>query len=132
MAKIYTEHNGPMLLRFLTPEDRQLLHANSESYDFNAGEHVIFQRDSEAILYLIEAGRVEVLAGQGVDATRLAVLDAGEVIGEISFLSGARRSPSKTPLSASLSPNASSPCSNKTKSSPPASSTASARSSHSG
>lgn len=92
MPTLYTEYEAPSLLRFLTPDEQQILFAHSESYDFNPGEHIIFQRDSEAILYLIESGKVEVLAGQGADATRLATLEAGEVIGEISFLADQRRS----------------------------------------
>ena len=63
----------------------------TESYGFSSGEHVIFERDTESILYLIEKGRVEVIIHSEDSNKQINTLGEGEIIGEISFLTGKLR-----------------------------------------
>lgn len=92
MLKLYEKFDAPALLRYLTPDDCSLLFASTETYQYSKGEHIIFDEDSEAILYLIEEGRVEILVQQDAQKVSVAKLSAGDIIGELSFLTGLRRS----------------------------------------
>ena len=91
MSKLYQAHHSSPLLRFLTPEDVSHLFDKTEVYKFSRGEHIIFDRDSEAIMFLIELGRVEVVAKQGGQTAQLAILEQGDIVGELSYLTGERR-----------------------------------------
>ena len=91
MLKLYPEYLGPTLLRYLSDEDRALLQTVTESYKYSAEEHVIYNSDSEAILYLIEEGKVEVVVHGEEKEKQITTLNAGEIIGEIGFLTGRRR-----------------------------------------
>jgi len=92
MLKLYEKFEAPALLRYLTPEDCSLLFTVTEAYQYSKGEHIIFDDDSEAILYLIEEGRVDILVNQDGETVSVATLGQGEIIGEMGFLMGLRRS----------------------------------------
>lgn len=91
MLKMYPEFVGPSLLRYLSPGERAQIEAVTESYKFSKGEHVIFDSDSEAILYLIERGSAEVVVQSDEGEKHVALLREGEIIGEIGFLTGRLR-----------------------------------------
>lgn len=91
MLKLYPEFVGPGLLRYLSPGERAQLETVSESYKYSKGEHVIFDSDSEGILYLIEKGSAEVVVQSDEGEKHVALLREGEIIGEIGFLTGRLR-----------------------------------------
>lgn len=93
MLKLYEEQRAPGILKFLTPEDCSLLFSCTETYQYSKGEHVIFREDmeSEAILYLLEAGSVQVRVRKDGQSVPLVNLKVGDIIGEIGFLIGAKR-----------------------------------------
>jgi CRP-like cAMP-binding protein len=57
------------------------------------GEELFHENDAGDSLYIVQSGRVEIFKGIRGDVDRaLASLGAGDVIGEMSFIDGARRS----------------------------------------
>ncbi len=81
---------------FLEPlgeDDRSSLAAQVEIRDYGAGETVIHQGDVGDSLFFIQRGEVEVLANEpGLpQPRRVAMLGAGEFFGEMSLMTGERR-----------------------------------------
>lgn len=91
MLKIYPEYPGPILLRYLSEPERKKLLELTEVYEFSTGEQVIYDQDSEAVLYLVEEGKVEVVTTRDGYPSRVATLDPGDLFGEVAFLSSQRR-----------------------------------------
>ena len=57
-----------------------------------AGEDLIVEDDAGTSLFIIVSGEVEVLTGDGRRSKRIARLGPGAVVGEMSLMTGARRS----------------------------------------
>lgn len=67
----------------------QKLFAVTQTYRYSAGEWVIRQGATDRALYLVAFGRLEVIgAAGGTVNQRLALIEAGEIVGEQSFLDG--------------------------------------------
>lgn len=91
MFQLYPEFPSSPLLKFLSPVEREQLFSATDCYAFSTGERVVYSKDSEDMLYLIEEGRVEVVKHDKGERIRLAILKAGNVFGEVGFLSGRPR-----------------------------------------
>ncbi len=77
----------------LTQEDAAFIIGTSEERYLVGGEELFHENDPGDSLWIVQAGRVDVFKTIRGDVERsLASLGAGDVIGEMSFLDGARRS----------------------------------------
>ncbi|HSN06872.1 MAG TPA: DHA2 family efflux MFS transporter permease subunit [Candidatus Angelobacter sp.] len=80
---------APLLSRL--PDDaRARLEAGAEPIDLAAGDYLFHEGDEAADLYVVKAGRLEVVAGGSV----VRQLGAGAIIGELALLTGGVRSAS--------------------------------------
>jgi len=85
------------LLADLDAAQRQRLAAENREYLFAAGEPVVREGDAGDSMFVVVDGAVDVTAtGADGRAVPLARLGAGEVFGEMSLLTGARRSATVT------------------------------------
>jgi CRP-like cAMP-binding protein len=67
----------------------QKLFALTQTYRYSAGDWVIRQGATDRALYLVAFGRLEVMGNMGGQSQqRLALIEAGEIVGEQSFLDG--------------------------------------------
>lgn len=67
----------------------QKLFAVTQTYRYSAGEWVIRQGATDHALYLVAFGRLEVMGSMGGQSQqRLALIEAGAIVGEQSFLDG--------------------------------------------
>lgn len=88
MSDFYTPYeDAPPVLRYLAPAQREKLLGVTETYKFSPGEHMIFDSDSESIMFLIEEGEADVKDGD----TLLISLVSGDIVGHWSFLTGRPR-----------------------------------------
>ncbi|HET6168350.1 MAG TPA: DHA2 family efflux MFS transporter permease subunit [Marmoricola sp.] len=78
------------LFRGLSPEDLKALDDAAEDVEIDAGTDLFRQGDPGDALYVLRAGRLEVLQGDVV----LTELTRGAVLGELALLTGERRSAS--------------------------------------
>ena len=79
----------PPFLGHWTHGQWQKLLALTQTYRYGAGEWVIRQGSTERALYLVAFGRLEVVSVAGSPANqRRAIMEAGALIGEQSFLDG--------------------------------------------
>ena len=80
--------NQPFLAHWTHSQWQKLL-ALTQTYRYSAGDWVIRQRATDRALYLVAFGRLEVLGTkEGKANQRLAVIEAGHIVGEQSFLDG--------------------------------------------
>jgi len=79
-------------LRFLEPEEENALLAAASKRSFERNEVVLDQDVPLRAIYLIEQGSVRVERQGRERSTPLAILGAGEFFGEMSVLTGAKRS----------------------------------------
>jgi CRP-like cAMP-binding protein len=71
----------------------QKLFALTQTYRYSAGDWVIRQGATDRALYLVAFGRLEVVGNLGGKSNqRLALIEAGEIVGEQSFLDGRSQS----------------------------------------
>ncbi|MGH9721562.1 MAG: cyclic nucleotide-binding domain-containing protein [Bryobacteraceae bacterium] len=92
---------GLDLFRVLSEEEAGALAVASRRLSFAPGEAILRQGDAGTSLYLVLAGRAQVvLSGSGNQAETLAALDPGEFFGEMSLLTGEPRSASVVALDA--------------------------------
>ncbi|MEZ4725990.1 MAG: cyclic nucleotide-binding domain-containing protein [Caldilineaceae bacterium] len=67
----------------------QKLFALTQTYRYSVGDWVIQQGDIDRAFYLVAFGRLEVIgASTGNASQRIALIEAGEIVGEQSFLDG--------------------------------------------
>lgn len=79
----------PPFLGHWTHGQWQKLLALTQTYRYSAGEWVIRQGATERALYLVAFGRLEVIGAAGDKAhQRHAIMEAGAIVGEHSFLDG--------------------------------------------
>ena len=75
-----------------SPETIEAVAAHARELRLAANEVLLAEGDEFGGLYVLIEGRLQVLTGQqGEDAHKLAMLDAGAVLGEIAALAGGRR-----------------------------------------
>ncbi|MBV1704721.1 MAG: cyclic nucleotide-binding domain-containing protein [Hyphomicrobiales bacterium] len=84
--------DGERILSGLTDGEWRDLESRLERRRYPAGVVILRAGEDDRALHVIASGRVEVLAEGRRGRRRLAVLDEGAVIGEMSFLDGRRRS----------------------------------------
>ena len=82
---------GLKLLTNLSPGQLEDVSRRLRPVRFRQGEPVILEGEAGREMYFIESGRVRVERGQGPDQVVLDELEAGELFGEMSLLSGAPR-----------------------------------------
>jgi CRP-like cAMP-binding protein len=81
------------LLQPLTPEERRLLAERSRVLVFAPGERLLYAGGEGGTMYVVLEGRVEVFVPQPAGPpVRVAEMGPGEVIGEMSLLTGEPRS----------------------------------------
>jgi len=79
------------LFRGLDDPDFESISTNIEQHVLEPGEVLLEKGERGASVFIIVRGAVHVLSGSEDDAKILDILGAGEVFGEIAFLTGARR-----------------------------------------
>ncbi len=77
------------LTRSLSPEQRQFLLGQAALEIHEEGSMIIQEGDDGMHLFVIKSGQVEVFTGLGDKRVDLAVLNPGDIFGEISVLTGA-------------------------------------------
>jgi CRP-like cAMP-binding protein len=88
----------PFFAEVLDGEEIDILGGRIAPRSFPAGEVLIRENDSGDSMFVIVSGEVDVSIGDGDGgaARRLARLDAGGIVGEMSLMTGARRSATVT------------------------------------
>lgn len=84
----------PMLLDTLPEEDRNLYMKKALSKTFHPDETVIEEGDTSNSIYFIDSGRAKVIATILGKKLELAVLLAGDIFGEVAFITGRPRTAS--------------------------------------
>lgn len=79
------------LFENLNEEERQEIARSLERITFAAGEPIVRQGDKGDSMFFIEQGRVRIVLESGGVMSQLAVLDKGQFLGEMSLLTGERR-----------------------------------------
>ncbi|MEN9214471.1 MAG: cyclic nucleotide-binding domain-containing protein [Gloeomargarita sp. DG02_3_bins_56] len=77
-----------ILLEGLSPEDAHIVLQTGTTATYQPGEPLIRANDLGQELYVIQTGLVEVRAPQG---NTIALLGPGRIVGEVAFVTGARR-----------------------------------------
>lgn len=86
----------------LAPEETRVVIAACKEQLLVAGEDLFLERDEGDALFLVQSGRVEIFKRIRGDLDRmLASIGPGEVLGEVSFIDGSRRSAGARTLEAS-------------------------------
>lgn len=80
----------------LRPDTLRELAASAHREQFDAGEVLMREGDAGSSLFVVESGHVRVTKGAGADAVELARLGPGDVLGEMSLLTGEPRSATVT------------------------------------
>jgi NTE family protein len=81
------------LFETLEPDELEEIAELCESIQLEAGENLFEQGDPAEALYALETGRLQVRAvSPAGEDVRLAELDGGTVVGEMSIISGGKRS----------------------------------------
>jgi small-conductance mechanosensitive channel len=79
----------------LTSDELQILGARLKRISFAPGETIVSQGDSGSSMFVILGGSVSVtLAGKSGDVEQLATLEAGSFFGEMSLMTGSKRTAS--------------------------------------
>jgi extracellular factor (EF) 3-hydroxypalmitic acid methyl ester biosynthesis protein len=73
-------------LEFLTADDWTLINAKAERLTFGLGQEIIPQGSVGNAIYIIRSGEATVQLGGTKDRVSLAVLQSGEICGELAFL----------------------------------------------
>ena len=81
-----------VFLNELAESDWDRLLALTQVTRFRAGEIVLRQGDPQRTLYIVGAGKLEVVVPRGKDQQRVATIDEGSVFGEQAFFDGRPRS----------------------------------------
>ncbi len=68
-----------------------VLARDADFVDYGAGERVVQQHDAADACYVVESGRLAVLISDGTHERQVAVLEAGELFGEMGLLTGEPR-----------------------------------------
>lgn len=76
--------NNP--LKFLNPEDWQLVCANPRHLHFSPGDEIIREGSRDQIIYLLRKGTVRVELSRSGRRIEVARLSPGEIFGEMAFL----------------------------------------------
>lgn len=85
--------NRGRLLAELTPEDANVVLKACEERILVGGEELFHENDAGDSLFIVQSGRVDIFKNIRGDVDRsLASFGPGDVIGEMSFIDGARRS----------------------------------------
>jgi len=79
------------LFSTLQPSERSVLAAGLHEKRFAAGENILAQGQAGDSMFIIAEGRVQVSLGQHDINTTLASLSAGDILGEMSLMTGAPR-----------------------------------------
>jgi small-conductance mechanosensitive channel/CRP-like cAMP-binding protein len=79
------------LLSTLTPAEREILAAGLHEKRFAAGEAIVSQGQAGDSMFIIASGRVQVVLGKQDHNTQLASLSAGDILGEMSLMTGEPR-----------------------------------------
>lgn len=90
---------GVALFQALPPEVLDVLARGAHTVDFAAGERVVRQGAQGRSCYVVDAGRVGVTVQDGGRARTVAMLGPGELLGEMSLLTGQDRSATVKTLS---------------------------------
>lgn len=91
---IYTFSHYPILLEALPEEDRSHYMKKALSQTFAPGQIVIEEGDTSNSIYFIGSGRAKVVANILEKKLELAVLIAGDIFGEVAFITGRPRTAS--------------------------------------
>jgi CRP-like cAMP-binding protein len=83
---------NPFFAEVLDDPDIDRLARWAHSVEKTPGEDLIVEDDAGTSLFIIVSGEVEVLTGDGRRSKRIARLGPGSVVGEMSLMTGARRS----------------------------------------
>jgi len=85
--------NRSRLFADLSPADAEVLLAACEERILVGGEELFHESDAGDSLFIVQSGRVDIFKNIRGDVDRsLAAFGPGDVIGEVSFIDGARRS----------------------------------------
>lgn len=82
------------LFRSLSKEEVEALTAGARHLSFGPGETVIKEGDVGDSIFVIEKGRAQVSAILGKKTVQLALLESGDIFGEVAFLTGRPRTAS--------------------------------------
>ena len=86
----------PFFAEVLDGEEIDLLGGSIAAKSFAAGDALIREDDGGDSMFVIVTGQVDVSVGDGGVARRLARLAEGDIVGEMSLMTGARRSATVT------------------------------------
>lgn len=81
-----------IFLQDWTNEDWGKLLKHTQTLIFKAGQTIIHEGDATQALFIVSFGTLEVIVTHGRQSKRIAVIQAGSVMGEQSFLDGKPRS----------------------------------------
>jgi small-conductance mechanosensitive channel len=91
-AVIEEELSHVPVMGALSPEERTLLASRVRVLPFGAGETVVWEGEPGDSMYIIHAGACEILKDNGQGASsRVAVIQKGDFFGEMSLLTGEKR-----------------------------------------
>jgi cAMP-dependent protein kinase regulator len=84
----------PLLLDTMPEDDRNIYMKKALSQTFTPGQTVIEEGDTSNSIYFIDSGRAKVVASIFGKKLELAVLVAGDIFGEVAFITGRPRTAS--------------------------------------
>lgn len=91
---------NPFFAEVLSDAEIERLARWAHTVETPAGEDLIVEDEAGASLFIIVAGEVEVLSGDGRRSKHIARLGPGAVVGEMSLMTGERRSATVRALTA--------------------------------
>ncbi len=89
----------PFFAEVLDGEEIDILGGQVEQRDFPAGAIIIEEDDEGSSMFIVVAGTVEVTVADDGRARHIATLGEGDIFGEMSLMTGARRSATVTAAS---------------------------------
>ena len=87
MNKLFPIESDHPLFRYFTEDERRRIEDTALLRKVDAGEYLIRAGDTDATLFAVEAGHLDIVARDGVIAT----VGPGDVLGETSFIDDSPR-----------------------------------------
>ena len=79
------------LFRYFTDDERDRVERLGELRHVPEGQYLIRAGDTDSTLFAVEAGHLDIVAGRDGQATTVATVGPGDVLGEVSFVDDSPR-----------------------------------------
>ena len=88
---VFPQQSDHPLFRYFTDDERDRMERLGEMRHVPEGEYLIRAGDTDSTLFAVEGGHLDIVAMRDGQATTVATVGAGDVLGEVSFIDDSPR-----------------------------------------